>query len=80
MAQSHYERTTQIMRTTTIRKVADQPDLVGSLDLKVYFPVELEALARCNGLRIAAGYGGHAGEPFDEKSRFQILVCEDSDR
>jgi len=80
MARSHYESTTQIMRTTTIRKVAGQPDLVGSLDLKMYFPRELEALVRCNGLRIAARYGGHAGEAFDERSRFQILVCENSDR
>jgi hypothetical protein len=80
MARSHYESTTQIMRTTTIREVAGQPDVVGSLDLKMYFPRELEALVRCNGLHIAARYGGHAGEAFDEKSRFQILVCEDSAR
>jgi SAM-dependent methyltransferase len=77
-ARSRYESTTQIMRTTTIRKVAGQPDVVGSLDLKMYFPKELEALVRCNGLRIATRYGGHAGEAFDEKSRFQILVCENS--
>jgi hypothetical protein len=78
MARSHYESTTQIMRTTTVRKVEGQRDLVGSLDLKMYFPKELEALVRCHGLRIAARYGGHAAEPFEEKSRFQILVCEDS--
>ena len=77
-ARSRYESTTQIMRTTTIRKVAGQPDVVGSLDLKMYFPKELEALVRCNGLRIATRYGGHAGEAFDEKSRFQILVCENA--
>lgn len=79
MARSHYESATQIMRTATIRKVDGQPDVVGSLDLKMYFPKELEALVRCNGLRIAARYGGHDGEAFDEKSRFQILVCENTD-
>lgn len=79
MARSHYESTTQIMRTTTVRKVAGQPDLVGSLDLKMYFPRELEALVQCNGLRIAARYGGHGGEPFDEQARFQILVCRNSE-
>jgi SAM-dependent methyltransferase len=78
MAWSYYESTTQIMRTTTIRKIADHPDVVGSLDLKMYFPRELEALVRCNGLRIVERYGGHAGESFDENSRFQILVCENS--
>ena len=77
-ARSRYESTTQIVRTKTTRKVAGQPDRVGSLDLKMYYPKELEALVRCNGLHIAARYGGHAGEAFDEASRFQILVCEDS--
>jgi SAM-dependent methyltransferase len=78
MARSHYESTTQIMRTTTIRKIVDQPDVVGSLDLKMYFPRELEALVRCNGLRIAERYGDHSEVEFDEKSRFQILVCKNS--
>jgi SAM-dependent methyltransferase len=76
LARSHYESATQIMRTTTIRKIAGQPDLVGSLDLKMYFPRELEAIVRCNGLRMAARYGGHAEEAFDDNSRHQILVCE----
>jgi SAM-dependent methyltransferase len=79
MAQSSYESTTQIMRTKTIRKILGQTDIVGSLDLKMYFPRELEALVKCNGLRIAARYGDHTGEAFDERSRFQILVCESSD-
>ena len=79
-AQSRYESSTQIIRTTTTRKVAGQPDVVGSLDLKMYFPKELEALVRCNGLRMIARYGGHAGEAFDEESRFQILVCEDPEK
>jgi SAM-dependent methyltransferase len=79
MARSHYQTTSQIVRTTTIRRIAGQPDVVGSLDLKMYFPRELEALLRCNGLAIAARYGGHAREAFDEGSRFQILVCEISD-
>lgn len=76
VATSRYESTTQIVRTKTIRKVEGEPDQVGSLDLKMYFPRELEALVRCNGLRIVDRYGGHAGEPFDDNSRFQILVCE----
>lgn len=80
MARSRYESATQIMRTTTSRKTDGRPDLVGSLDLKMYFPRELEALVRCNGLRIAARYGGHAREAFDDESRFQILVCEDCPR
>jgi hypothetical protein len=66
------------MRTTTVREFAGQPDLVVSLDIKMYFPRELEALNQCNGLQISARYGDHAGEAFDDLSRFQLLVCEDS--
>jgi SAM-dependent methyltransferase len=79
-ARSYYEPATQIRRTTTIRNIAGQANQLGSLDLKMYFPKELEALVRCNGLRMTARYGGHAGEAFDDQSRFQILVCEDSGR
>jgi SAM-dependent methyltransferase len=78
-ARSRYEPTTQIVRTTTFRKIAGQPDVVGSLDLKMYFPSELEALVRCAGLNMVARYGDHAGEAFDDASRFQILVCEAAD-
>ena len=78
MARSRYQATSQIMKTTTIRRVAGQPHVVGSLDLKMYFPRELEALLRCNGLGIAARYGGRAQETFDENSRFQSLVCQAS--
>jgi hypothetical protein len=73
---SYYESASQIVRTTTIRRVAGRPDVVGSLDLKMYFPKELEGLVRCNGLSLVARYGDHAGEDFDDESRFQILVCE----
>lgn len=79
MARSRYESSTQIRRTTTIRKVAGERDAVGSLDLKMYFPRELEALLRCHGLYIAARYGGHAGEPFDDSSRWQIVVCSETE-
>jgi SAM-dependent methyltransferase len=79
-ARSYYEPATQIRRTTTIRNIAGQANQLGSLDLKMYFPKELEALVRCNGLRMTARYGGHAGGAFDDQSRFQILVCEDSGR
>ena len=76
-ARSRYEASTQIVRTTTFRKIAGQPDVIGSLDLKMYFPRELEALVLRAGLCIADRFGGHAREEFGDESRFQILVCDD---
>jgi SAM-dependent methyltransferase len=78
MARSHYERATQIRRTTTVRNIAGQPDQIGALDLKMYFPRELEGLVRLSGFGISARYGGHSGEPFSDESRFQVLVCKHS--
>jgi SAM-dependent methyltransferase len=78
MARSHYEQATQIRRTTTVHKIAGQPDQIGTLDLKMYFPRELEALVRLSGFRISTRYGGHSGEHFGDQSRFQVLVCEHS--
>jgi len=78
MARSYYERSTQISRTTTVRKIAGQPEQIGTLDLKMYFPRELEALLTLSGFRISARYGGHSGERFSDESRFQVLVCRHS--
>lgn len=80
MAQSYYERATQIRRTTTVRKIAGYPDQIGTLDLKMYFPRELEALVRLSGFRISARYGGHSGERFSDDSRVQVLVCRHSNQ
>lgn len=76
MARSRYEPSTQISRTTTMRRVDGRPDVVGSLDLKMYFPKELEALVQSNGLRLVERYGSHARAAFDDSARWQILVCE----
>jgi SAM-dependent methyltransferase len=77
LARSRYDSATQVMRTSTIRKCDGQADVEGSLDLKMYFPAELEALVTSHGLRIETRFGGHAGEAFDATSRYQILVCMD---
>jgi hypothetical protein len=62
-ARSRYESATQIVRTKTFRKIAGQPDVVGSLDLKMYFPSELEALVRGNGLNTVANTATMVGSP-----------------
>ena len=75
-ARSEYEPSTQIRKTSTIAKLPGEPDQTGSLDLKMYFPRELEALLMYNGFNVIERFGGHSGEDFNDKSPFQILVCE----
>jgi len=51
----------------------EQP--AGELDMRMYFPQELDALLRYNGLRIEHKYGDFDGTPFGPGSGQQIPVC-----
>lgn len=52
---------------------AEQPS--GELDMRMYFPQELDALLKYNGLTIERKYGDHDGTPFGPGSGQQIPVC-----
>ncbi len=72
-ARSHYEFDTQIRRTRTYEKsTTDGPE--GTLDLKMYFPQELNALLHAAGFRWER-FGGYDGEPFTSASVKQIVVA-----
>lgn len=72
---SAYEAHTQIMRTQTLTEIPGQTPLKGQLDLKMYFPAELEALLHYNGFEIEARYGSHQQTPLQADSAYQLLVC-----
>ncbi len=71
-----YERNTQIKRITTHHRLpgVDQ-ELAGTLDMRMYFPQELDALLEYNALRILHKWGGLDERPFDAASELQVIVC-----
>jgi SAM-dependent methyltransferase len=72
-----YEPNSQIKRITTLRKFPGQDAPVkGSLDLKMFFPQELDALLGYNGFRILHKWGDQERRPFGADSPLQIVVCE----
>lgn len=75
MSSNHYEPDTQINRVTTYHRFPNAPEKQGSLDMRMYFPQELDALLRYNGFVIEQKYGDYDGRPFDAKSEMQLVVC-----
>ena len=70
-----YEFDTQIKRVTTHHQLPGGEERTGRLDLRMYFPQELDALLRHNGLEIVEKCGAFDGRPFDAKSRLQVVTC-----
>jgi len=73
---SRYDAITQIMSARTFQRSTDGTETEGSLDLKMYFPQELQALLRHNGLRLLEAYGGYDKTPLTNTSGRQIYILE----
>ncbi|HWJ36788.1 MAG TPA: class I SAM-dependent methyltransferase [Steroidobacteraceae bacterium] len=74
---SRYDAITQIKSVKTFHKFpGETPEVEGSLELKMYFPQELQALLHYNGLRLLAAYGGYDKTPLANTSAKQIYVME----
>jgi SAM-dependent methyltransferase len=74
---SHYDAITQIKSVRTFHKSPGRmSESEGSLELKMYFPQELQALLRHNGFRIVEAYGDYDKAPLTNRSAKQIYVLE----
>jgi SAM-dependent methyltransferase len=50
-------------------------EIVEELNMRMYFPQELDALLKYNGLKIYEKFGSYEDGPFSEESPKQIIVC-----
>ena len=72
----HYETDTQIKRITTYHSIpGEEVEIEGELDMRMYFPQELDALLRYNGLQIEAKYGSYDETGFASEFDKQLIVC-----
>ena len=53
----------------------DSDEIVGGLNLRMYFPQELDALLKYNGLRIKEKFGNWDREVFRPDSKHQLCFC-----
>lgn len=66
----------QIIRSTRYYHLGDQPDVApSSLELRCFFPCELDLLLEHHGFRLNEKYGDFDGTPFGKSSPKQICVC-----
>lgn len=71
-----YESDTQIKRITLHHHHADTGEEVTSqIDMRMYFPQELDALLRYNGFEIVSKWGALDARTFDADSPLQVLSC-----
>ncbi len=72
-----YEPDTQIKRIITCHKFPDRTSVeYGSLNMRMFYPQELDALLRYNGFHIMHKWGSEHREAFGSDSGQQIVVCE----
>jgi SAM-dependent methyltransferase len=74
MEQYRYEPDTQIGRVVHYK--GDTDEVVGTLNLRMYFPKELDALLAYNDLRVLGKFGDWDQNPFGPGSNNQIYICE----
>ena len=68
-----YEADTQIARMVHYRR--DSDEIVGGLNLRMYFPQELDALLQYNGMRVKEKFGNWERDSFGPDSRLQLYFC-----
>ena len=73
---SVYDRATQVQHLTlhySLPGVEEQP--TEEISIRMYFPLELEALLKYNGFVVWAKYGDFECKHFESRDNHQILVC-----
>ena len=70
-----YEHHTQIKRITTYHQIDDAEAVAGTLDMRMYYPQELDLLFEHNGFAIDAKFGGYDRSPFDAEAKTQVVIC-----
>jgi len=71
----HYERDSQINRIKWEHIVNGRSHSVESLDMRMFYPQELDYYIKSCGFTIAAKYGDYQMNPFISGSPTQLIVC-----
>lgn len=70
-----YDDGAQINRIQWYHKIGDKKEQVEELNMRIFYPQELDALLRYNGFDIEAKYGDYEEQPFTTGSPHQLPVC-----
>jgi SAM-dependent methyltransferase len=71
-----YDRASQVNRIKWYyRTGAGDPEKVAELNMRIFYPQELDALLEYNGFALEEKLGDFNGAPFESNSPTQILIC-----
>jgi hypothetical protein len=71
-----YENKTQINRIEWHYYINGEFNSIQNLDMRLFFPQELDSYLECNGFNISNKFGGFEEEAFNDNSEKQIFVCQ----
>ena len=71
-----YENHTQINRIKWHFFINGAFDSIQNLDMRLFFPLELDAYLKCNGFNVIHKFGDFEEEAFNDRSEKQIFVCQ----
>ncbi|MBM4457267.1 MAG: class I SAM-dependent methyltransferase [Chloroflexi bacterium] len=75
-----YDATTQINHITTYTAWPTGEEVVGEVDMRMFFPQELDALLKYNGLPVAWKFSDYQAAPFGPGATRQLTVCRTAQR
>ncbi|UCE74640.1 MAG: class I SAM-dependent methyltransferase [Methanomassiliicoccales archaeon] len=74
-----YDAVTQINRIKWYYKIGDEgKEWIKELNMRIYYPQELDELLLLNGFKIEVKYGNFDETPFESQSPKQLIVCRKS--
>ena len=70
-----YDSAAQVNRATWLHHIDGGRPLAQKLDMRCFYPLEMDALLKYNGFRTLSKFGTYDKKPFTSVSRKQIFVC-----
>lgn len=71
-----YDRASQVNRIKWYFRLVDGGDeFVQQLNMRIFYPQELDMLLLYNGFALEAKYGDYDETPFESTSRHQVVIC-----
>lgn len=70
-----YDSASQVNRVTWIHHIDGGRPVAQKLDMRCFYPLEMDALLKYNGFKTLSKFGSYSKEPFSSKSMKQLFVC-----
>ena len=71
-----YDSAGQVNRAIWTHHINDGKPQVRKLDMRCYYPLEMDALLKYNGFKVLKKFGSFDEKPFSSESMKQIFVCK----